>query len=72
MMRSPSSRNSFLDPFGAPKETQIDLKSSSDDIKNDKSENVDFVDPSLAKSMFLGSNGNQNGGQMRKIDVDSD
>ena len=42
MMRLVSSRNSFLAPFGGPKEAQIDEKSSSDDVKNDKSENVDF------------------------------
>ena len=42
MMGFPSSRHRFLDPFGGPKEAKIDQKSSSDDVKNDKSENVDF------------------------------
>ena len=37
-----SSRHRFLDPFGGPKEAKIDEKSSSDDVKNEKSENVDF------------------------------
>ena len=42
MMRLVSSRNSFLDYFGGPKEVKIDQKTSSDDAKNEKSENVDF------------------------------
>ena len=72
-MRILSSRNSFLDHFGGPKETKIDQKSSSDDVKNEKSENVDFVHPSHAKSMFLGPNRTQDGAQMRfKIDFYSD
>ena len=72
-MRSRSSIIRFLDPFGDPKEAQINQKSSSDDVKNDKSENVDFAYPSHAKSMFLGSNGGQDGGRMRsKIDFYSD
>ena len=41
MVRFPSSRNSFLDHFGGPKEAKIDQKSSSVDVKNEKSENVD-------------------------------
>ena len=73
MMRLVSSRHRFLDPFGGPKEAKIDQKSSSDDVKNERSENVDFVYPSHAKSMFLGPNGGQDGGQMRsKIDFYSD
>ena len=72
-MRIISSRNSFLDHFGGPKEVKIDQKSSSDDVKNEKSENIDFVDPSHQKSMFLGPNGSQDGDQMRsKIDFYSD
>ena len=59
MMRFITSRNSFLDTFGVPKEAQLDQTSSSDDVKNEKSENVDFWYPSLAKSMFLGSNEGQ-------------
>ena len=69
MMRLPSSRNSFLDHFGAPKEVKINQKTSSDDAKNEKSENVDFVGPSHQKSVFLGPNGGQDGAQMR-ITVD--
>ena len=72
-MRITSSRNSFLDHFGGPKEAKINQTSSSDDVKNEKNENVDFVYPSHAKSMFLGPNGGQDGGQMRsKIDLYSD
>ena len=72
-MRMRSSRNSFLDHFGGPKEAKIDERSSSDDVKNDNSENVDFWYPSNEKSMFLGPNGAQDGGQMRsKIDFYSD
>ena len=72
-MRILSSRNSFLDHVGGPKEAKIDKKSILDDVKNEKSENVDFVDPSHAKSMFLGPNGGENVGQMRsKIDFYSD
>ena len=63
-MRILSSSNSFLDHFGDPKEVKFDQKSSSDDVKNEKSENFDFVYPSHAKSMFLGPNGGQDGGQM--------
>ena len=73
MMRFPSSRHSFLDHFGGPKETKIDKKSSSDDVKNEESENVDFWYPSNEKSMFLDPNGGQDGAQMRsKIDFYSD
>ena len=72
-MRITSSRNSFLDPFGSSKDVKIDQKSGSDDVKNGKSENVDFVDPSHAKLMFLGPNGGQDGAQMTsKIDFYSD
>ena len=42
MMPVISSRNSFLDNIGGPKDAKIDSKTSSDDVKNDKSENVDF------------------------------
>ena len=65
MMRSLSSRNSFLDHFGGPKEAKIDQKSSSDDVKNEKRENVDFVYPSHQKSMFLGPNGGPVGAKMQ-------
>ena len=60
-MRPRSSRNSFLDHVGGPKEAKIDQKSSSDDVKNEKSENVDFLHPSLAKSLFFGSHEGQDG-----------
>ena len=72
-MRILSSRDSFLDHFGDPKEVKIDQKSSSDDVKNERSENVDFWYPSLAKSMFWGPNEGQDGGQMSsEIDFYSD
>ena len=64
-MRLVSSRHRFLDPFGGPKEAKIDERSSSDDVKNDKSENVDFCYPSHAKSRFLGPNGGFAGAKMR-------
>ena len=52
MMRFPSSRNSFLVPFGGPKEVKINQKLSLDDDKNEESEKVDFVHRSHAKSLF--------------------
>ena len=52
-----SSRHRFLDLFGGPKEAKIVKKSSSDDVKNEESEKVDFLHPSHAKSLFLGSYG---------------
>ena len=67
-MRFLSSRNSFLDPFGGPKEVKIDQKSSLEDVKNEESEKVDFVHPSHAKSLFLGSYGGQDRAPMRTID----
>ena len=66
-MRVPSSRNSFLDPFGSPKEVKIDEKSNLDDDKNEESEKVDFVHPSLAKSLLLGPYGGQDRAPMRAI-----
>ena len=72
MMRFDSSRNSFLDPFGGSKEAKIDQTLSSDDVKNEKSENVDFCYPSHAKSRFLGPNGEFAGAKMRsRIDFHS-
>ena len=62
-----SSRHRFLDPFGGPKEARIDQKLSSDDVTNEKSEKVDFVHPSLAKSLLLGSCQAQNRASMRAI-----
>ena len=64
-MRLLSSRNSFLDPFGGPKEVKIDQKSSLEDVKNEESEKVDFLHPSLAKSLLLGSYGGQDRGPKR-------
>ena len=46
-----------------PKEAKIDQKSSSEPVQNEKREVVDFLHPSLAKSLFLGSNGSQDGGR---------
>ena len=54
-----SSRNSFLDPFGGPKDAKIDQKSKLNDVKNEESEKFDFLHPSHAKSLFLGSYGGQ-------------
>ena len=67
MRRLVSSRHRFLDAFGGPKEAKIDQTSSSDDVKNEKSENVDFVYPSHAKSILLGSYGGQDRAPMRAI-----
>ena len=61
-MRFLSSRNSFLDPFGGPKEVKIQQKSNLDDNKNEESEKVDFLHPSLAKSLFFDPSGGQDGG----------
>ena len=52
-MRFLSSRNSFLDPFGGPKEVKIQQKSNLDDNKNEESEKVDFLHPSLAKPLLV-------------------
>ena len=67
MMRFLSSRNSFLDPFGGPKEVKIDQKSSLEDVKNEESEKVVFLHPSHAKSLFLGSYGGQDRAPKRAI-----
>ena len=73
MMRPASSRHRFLEDLGGLKEAKIDQTSSSDDVKNEKSENVDFSYPSHQKSMFLDPNGGQDGAQMRSnIDFYSD
>ena len=66
-MRPRSSRHRFLDPFGGPKEVKIDQKSSLEDVKNEESEKVDFLHPSLAKSLFLGSYGGQDRAPMRAM-----
>ena len=58
------SRNSFLGPFGGPKEVKINEKLSLEDNKNEESEKVDFLHPSLAKSLFLGSHEGQDGASM--------
>ena len=67
MIRFPSSRNSFLDAFGGPNAAKINQKSSSDDVKSENNENIDFLHPSLAKSLLLGSDGSQDRGLMRAI-----
>ena len=58
-MRLLSSRHRFLEPFGGPKGVKINQKSNLDDDKNEESEKVDFLHPSLAKSLFLSSYGGQ-------------
>ena len=67
MTRFPSSRNSFLESFGGPKGVKINQKLSLDDDKNEESEKVDFLHPSLAKSLLLGSHGSQDRAPMRAI-----
>ena len=62
-----SSRNSFLGPFGGPKEAKIDQKSNLDDDTNEESEKVDFLHPSHQKSLFLGSYGSQDRAPKRAI-----
>ena len=46
----------ILAPKPDPKESQNHPKSSSDDVKNEKNACVDFLQPCLAKSLFLKSN----------------
>ena len=53
-----------MPPKTDPKEIQIDPKSSSDVVKNEKNEMIDFVDPSLAKSLLLAADGGQDGASM--------
>ena len=48
-------------PKADPKEAKTDQKTSSDVVKNEKSESVDFLHPSVAKSVFLVPNGRQYG-----------
>ena len=62
-----SSCHRFLDLFGGPKEARIDQKLSSDDVTNEKSEKVDFVHPSLAKSLLLRSYEGHDRAPMRAI-----
>ena len=59
LIRGTSSRNSFLDPFGGPKDAKIDQTSKLNDVKNEESEKFDFLHPSIAKSLFLDSYGGQ-------------
>ena len=49
MMRVISSRNSFLDHFGGPKKAKIDQKSALEEVKNEKSENVDLLNTYTGK-----------------------
>ena len=46
---------------GGPKEAKIEQKSILVAVENEKRENVDFLHPSLAKSLLLGSNGGRDG-----------
>ena len=48
---------SILIPKTDPNKSPIDPKSSSDVVKNEIIEIVDFSYPTLARSLFLGSNG---------------
>ena len=54
-------------PKADPKEAKTDQKTNSDFDKKEKSRIVDFVDPSHAKSLFLGSYGSQDRGPMGAI-----
>ena len=67
MMRFPSSRHSFLDPFGGPKEAKINQKSSLELVENEKSEKLVFLYPSPAKSLFLASYEGQDRAPMRAM-----
>ena len=49
---------------GCDQEARSAPKSSSEDGETEKSENVDFVDPSHEKSLLLRPTGGQGGGQM--------
>ena len=63
----------FLVPKPTPKEARRNEKPSSDGFKNEKSEIVDFLYPSHAKSPFLNCNGSQDGASMTpKFDFYSD
>ena len=66
-MRLVSSRHRFLDSFGGPKGVNIDKKLSLDDDTNEESEQVDFLHPSLAKSLFLGCYEGQDRAPMRAM-----
>ena len=61
MIRLGSSYHSFLAAFGGPQEAKISQKTILVAVKNEKNENADFVHPSLAKSLLLGSNGGRDG-----------
>ena len=52
----------FFLPFGSPWEAKIDQKLILINVKSKKSEDVNFLHPTLAKSQFLGSNGGRDGG----------
>ena len=58
---------------GGPQEAKIEQKSHLVFAGSKKSENVDFVDPSLAKSLFLAPRGGQDGAPIRyRIDFEID
>ena len=59
--------DSFRSLQGGPKEAKFVLKMSLDVVKTKKSENVDFVHPSLAKSLFVGSYEGQDRAPIRAI-----
>ena len=59
MIRFGSSYYSFLNAFGSPKEAKIVEKTSLVAVENEIRENIDFLHPSLAKSLLLGSFGNR-------------
>ena len=62
LTRLGSSYHPILTPLGGLQEAKIDEKSIMVVVKNKKSENVDFLHLSLAKSMFLEPNGSRDGG----------
>ena len=65
--------DSFRGLQGRPQEAKIQQKSHVVFVKSTKTENVDFVDPSLAKSLFLDPRGSQDGAPMRqRIDFERD
>ena len=59
----------ILAPKASPKEATMNKNSSSDCFENEKSEIIDFVHPSLAKSLFLSSHGNTYGASMTRGNV---
>ena len=54
----------ILTPKTNPKEAQSDPKSRPDVVENEKREIINFVYPSLPKSLLLAGNGCQDGASM--------